>query len=78
MVAHQGAVAGEAKQIAYAQRRGAEYVALMAMRLRSRQVICITGSKPACISSADTPRLDMWQLAPLPSVTLIASTLPRK
>ena len=50
----------------------------IAIRLRSRQVICITGSQPACNSSAETPRLDMWQLAPLPSVTLIASTWPRK
>src|SRR5208337_3084245 len=49
----------------------------IAMRLRSRQTTCITGSQPACASSTETLKLDMWQLAPAASVTLSASTQPR-
>ena len=49
----------------------------MAMRLRSRQTICITGSRPVCTSSAETATLDMRTTAVWLSVTFTASTAPR-
>jgi hypothetical protein len=45
----------------------------MAIRFRSRQETCITGSYPARVSRAHMPTLDMWTLAPEASVALMAS-----
>src|SRR5882762_7275807 len=51
--------------------------ACSAMRFRSRQVICRTGSTPLRTRKCAAARLDMCALDPAPSVTLIAVTSPR-
>src|SRR5215831_19508277 len=48
-----------------------------AMRLRSRQVTCMTGSTPAARASRLPAQLDSRACAPWPSVMLTASTKPR-
>ena len=49
-----------------------------AMRLRSRQENCATGVSPFATRMAAAAALDMWQLAPAPSVMLMASARSRK
>src|SRR4030065_716019 len=49
----------------------------MASRLRSRQVICTTGSSPSCTTMVPAPMLDMRTMAVWLSVRLTASTRPR-
>ena len=48
----------------------------MAMRLRSRQTICMVGSSPICLRMALTAMEDMRTIAVWLSVTLTASTFP--
>ena len=48
-----------------------------AMRLRSRQVTCMTGSTPAARARRLPAQLDSRACAPWPSVMLTASTQPR-
>src|SRR3990172_3690113 len=49
----------------------------MASRLRSRQVICTTGSSPSCTTMVPAPMLDIRTMAVWLSVSLPPSTYPR-
>ena len=78
MVALADVVAGEAKNIAHAQSGRAQNVAL-----QRDAVTVATGklrdrSDPLATRMAAAAALDMWQLAPAPSVMLMASTRSRK
>jgi hypothetical protein len=74
MVAGLHPVAGQAQHVGHAHGRAAQDVAL------DRDAVLVAagdlhhGAYPLRVSNAHTARLDMWQLAPLPSVALIAST----
>ncbi len=52
--------------------------AIMAMRLRSRPVICKIGSTPAFLSAMQRPRLDAFSDADCMSVTFTAWTFRGK
>ncbi len=74
LVAGGDVVAGEAADVLDAVQRGAGDLGLERERLRSRQVSCMTGSMPSCLSAIATASGDACACADVLSVAFIAST----